>query len=132
MKRQHGFTIVLAMFILVILALLGSYMVRLAGVQHGTSTLTWQSAKAYQAAKAGMGWAVKTIKSGGNCASLTSQNISFPGIPGFTVSFTCTMLNYQEGTGTPKIFKINSRSEFGAFLGQDYVSRAIEASLVVQ
>ncbi len=133
MKQQHGFTIVMAMFILVVLALLGGYMVRLSGVGHATSTYTLQGARAYQAAKAGLGWAIAKIKADGTaaCAEINNQSaFTLPGISGFTVKLTCSYTTYAEGSQNPKIYKLSSRSEFGAYAGNDYVSRALEVSIV--
>ena len=49
MRKQKGFSIVMAIFILVVLGLLGSYMVRLSGVQQATSSYALQGAKAFAA-----------------------------------------------------------------------------------
>ena len=48
-NNQNGFTIVQAIFILVVLALLGTYMVKLSAVQHSTTTQALLQARAYQA-----------------------------------------------------------------------------------
>ena len=76
MKTQSGFSIVTAMFILVVLALLGSYMVRLSGVQIDTAIYALQGAQAYQAARAGIEWSIASIKNGGNCTQVNAQNVN--------------------------------------------------------
>ncbi|MBN2644955.1 MAG: pilus assembly protein MshP [Desulfuromonadaceae bacterium] len=62
--NQSGFTLVQAIFILVVLALLGVYMVTMFTVQQSTSTLALQQARAYQAARAGVEWVVNRISVG--------------------------------------------------------------------
>ena len=57
-NNQNGFTIVQAIFILVVLALLGTYMVRLSTVQQSTTTQALLQARAYQAARAGLEWGI--------------------------------------------------------------------------
>ena len=130
-SKQKGFGIVMAMFILVVLALLGVYMVRFAGVQHATSTYALQGARAFQAAKAGLGWAIARINTGGTCANVTSVSpLTFPNLTGFSVALTCSSASYQEGSNSPVIYQLNAHSEYGAYGSADYVSRELEASIV--
>jgi len=128
---QQGFSIVVAVFILVVLGLLGSYMVRMFGVQQTTSTYALQGARAYQAARAGLSWGAARISAGGSCSDVIAQNaLSFPGITGFTVAFTCTSTAYKEGSDTPRIYLINAQSEYGTYGTADYVSREMEMTIV--
>lgn len=130
-QKQQGFTIVMAIFILVVLGLLGGYMVRLSGVQHATSIHALQGARAYQAAGAGLGWAIAKISISGGCVDVNAQTaLTLPGLPGFTVNLTCTLASYKEGSDIPGIYRINAHSEFGAYGGVDYVSRELEVSIV--
>jgi len=129
--KQKGFGIVMAMFILVVLALLGVYMVRFAGVQHATSTYALQGARAFQAAKAGLGWAIARINAGGTCANVTAVSpLTFPNLAGFSVALTCSSVPYQEGSSAPVIYQLNAHSEYGAYGTADYDSRELEASIV--
>ena len=121
----------MAIFILVVLGLLGGYMVRLSGVEHATSSYALQGARAYQAARAGLGWAIANISAGGSCADVNAQTaLSFPDLSGFSVKLTCRSATYQEGSDTPVIYQINAHSEFGAYGGSDYVSRELEVSIM--
>ena len=131
MKQQAGFSIVMAIFILVVLSLLGGYMVKLSGVQHATSTYVIQGARAYQAAKAGVGWAISRISAGGVCSDITSTPpINFTDINGFSVTLTCSNQTFSEGADTPVVYKITALSEFGAYNSANYISRKIEVSIV--
>lgn len=133
MSKQKGFGIVMAMFILVVLGLLGAYMARFAGVQTATTTYALQGARAYQAAKSGLGWAVARISppANGTCANVTAQaTLTFPNLPGFIVSLGCTSATYQEGATTSTVFRLNALSEFGVYGSADYVSRQMEATIV--
>lgn len=129
MKKQAGFSIVMAIFILVVLSLLGGYMVKLSGVQHATSTFAIQGARAYQAARAGIGWAISRISTdGGDCSDIVSP-ISFADISGFAVSLTCNTQPISEDTDYI-VYKITALSEFGAYNSANYISRKIEVSIV--
>ena len=131
MKQQSGFSIVMAIFILVVLSLLGGYMVKLSGVQHATSTYVFQGARAYQAAKAGIGWAISRILTGGVCGDITSASpLSFTDINGFSVSLSCSSQSYSEAAANYDVYKITSLSEFGPYNSANYISRKIEVSIV--
>jgi len=131
MKKQSGFSIVMAIFILVVLSLLGGYMVKLSGVQHATSVFSIQGARAYQSARAGVGWAIARVLAGGACSDVTSASpLTFTDINGFSVSLTCSSQTFSEGTDNPVIYKITALSEFGVYSSANYVSRRIEVSIV--
>lgn len=131
MKRQQGFSIVMAIFVLVVLGLLGGYMVRLSGVQIGTSIYALQGARAYQAARAGLEWANARINNGGGCTEVNAQTaLTFAGIAGFTVKLSCSSQTYSEADQNPVVYRINALSQFGAYTGGDYVAREVEVSIV--
>lgn len=133
MRKQAGFSIVMSIFILVVLSLLGSYMVKLSGVQHATSTFALQGARAYQAARAGVGWAIARISmSGASCSDITAASpLSFTDINGFSVSLACSAsVTYSEGGDNYVVYKMTAFSEFGAYNSANYISRKIEVSIV--
>ena len=53
---QRGFSIVTAIFLIVVLALLGVYIVSVTGIQQTSAQLDVQGVRAYQAARAGIEW----------------------------------------------------------------------------
>jgi MSHA biogenesis protein MshP len=131
MKKQVGFSLVMAIFILVVLSLLGGYMVKLSGVQHATSSFSIQGARAYQSARAGIGWAIARISSGGNCSNITSAPpLSFTDINGFSVTLTCSSQSFSESIDYPVVYKITALSEFGSYNSAHYISKNIEVSIV--
>ncbi|QPK65003.1 pilus assembly protein MshP [Methylomonas sp. LL1] len=131
MKKQQGFSIVMAIFILVVLGLLGGYMVRMSGVQLATFNQALLGARAYQAARAGIEWAMARINNGGNCADVNAQTaMSFSGLEGFSVSLNCTSQSFSEADQNPTVFRINALSQFGAYASSDYVARRIEIAIV--
>jgi MSHA biogenesis protein MshP len=56
-KSQCGFLLVTAIFLLVVLASLGAFILTISGTQQTSSALDVQGARAYQAARAGIDWA---------------------------------------------------------------------------
>jgi len=131
MKRQQGFSIVMAIFILVVLGLLGGYMVRMSAVQINTVNYALQGARAYQAARAGIEWSIGRINNGGNCADVSAQTaMTFAGHDGFSVRLSCSSQSVSEADQNPTVYRINALSQYGAYTSSDYVAREIEVSII--
>lgn len=58
-RRQRGFAIVAAIFILVVLAALAGFVVSVSSTQHLTFAQDIQGARAYQAARVGVEWGIQ-------------------------------------------------------------------------
>jgi len=54
--RQRGFSVIAAIFLLVVLAALGAFMLTFSTVQQTTGTQDLQGARGYQAARSGVEW----------------------------------------------------------------------------
>lgn len=127
MKEQRGMTLIGAIFMLVIVSMLGQYLVNISSMQRQSSLLALQAARAYQTANAGIEWgAAQAIN--GNCVANTLINIPNSN---FTTNVNCTNVgSYVEDIGPAvNIFVIQSQSEYGVPGNPDYVSRRIEATV---
>jgi MSHA biogenesis protein MshP len=100
-RRSAGVGLVTAIFLLVVLAGLGTAMVTVFTSQQATSALDEQGARAYQAARAGVEWALYMQTQAGGCpglnATTAASTTSFPlpantSLAGFFVTVTCTRL----------------------------------------
>lgn len=107
MKSLRGFAILSAIFILVVLAALGAFILSVSSQQQIGSALDVQGARAYQAARAGIEWGVYQVQSTANynfsygnpatavgaanpnLRSCATANSSFDAL-GFRVTVTCT------------------------------------------
>src|SRR3989442_6606212 len=56
LERQTGFSIIAAIFLLVVLAVLGAFIVSVTGMQQSSGQLDVLGVRAYQSARAGMEW----------------------------------------------------------------------------
>jgi len=141
-KQQQGFTLMTIIFIIVILALVGSYIVSLFGLTRATNTLALQGIRAYYAAQSGIEWGLFKISTpaggpyvcpAGSAATCPTGytgtqnilNLAQSGLTGFTVTLTCCQNSVTEGTSTYKVFQLTSKSEYGALGSADYVSRQL-------
>lgn len=124
--RQRGFSLISTLFMLVVLAVLGSYMVRLNVSQQTTTTLSLQSVRAWYAASSGLEWAVYQINTNNSC----------PGVPssfnadGFTITLSgCSANPVTEGTSSYVLYDIQINASRGTFGSTDYVARRLRATV---
>lgn len=85
--------IISAIIILVVLALLGAYAVQVSTLQHMGSVQDLESVRAYQAARAGVEWALFRVQpaNGGHCGYANSDlPLGGSAFAGLTVSVTCS------------------------------------------
>lgn len=86
--RQRGFSVVAAIFLLLLFAGLAALMMTMGTVQHGTAAQDVRGARAYQAARAGVEWGIYQLTRNGACAA--SANPVFGGaLAEFTVTVNC-------------------------------------------
>ncbi len=127
-SRQRGFSLVSAVFLLVVLAALGAYAVRLNTLQQQSVTSGLRAAQAFEAARTGASWAAYRALNVGLCAS-TTLNLIEGATAGFRVSVQCTQSTHIEGTATIRVFVFDVRAEAGAYGGPDYVSRRLQTKV---
>jgi MSHA biogenesis protein MshP len=125
---QRGFSLVSAVFLLVVLAGLGAYAVRLSTLQQQTVTAGLRAAQAFQAARTGVAWGAYRALNAGVCASGT-LNLTEGAASGFRVAVQCTQSVHTEGTSTVRVFVFDVRAEAGAYSGPDYVSRRLQTKI---
>lgn len=108
-RQSRGFTLVAAIFLLVVLAGLGSAILVVSTMQQIGSALDVQGARVYQAARAGIEWGVYKQTRSGVCNS-SGDSFQFPSAPtlvGITVTVTCTA--YPDSTyGGPTVYRIQA------------------------
>jgi MSHA biogenesis protein MshP len=94
---DQGFTLVSAVFLLVVLAGLGAAIANISVMQNTGSSLDIQGSRAYQAARAGIEWGLhrELVAAPGACAA---GAVSFvppaPTLNAFTVTVTCIPVVY--------------------------------------
>jgi len=125
---QRGFSLVAAIFLIVVLAGLGVFAVRISTLQTQGVTEALRAAQAYNAARSGVEWGAYQALNGGGCAS-TTLNLTEGGTAGFRVSVTCAQSVHMEGTSTVNVYVLDVRAEAGLYGGPDYVSRRVQAKI---
>ncbi len=93
LQRQHGFGLVAAMFLIIVIAGVIAAMWRMSATQTATNNLTLQQARAYQAARAGLEWGILRFLNDETC---TEPPFSAPGLDGFVVTVECPVVERVE------------------------------------
>ncbi len=138
--RQQGFSLVTAIFMLVVLATLMTYILNLNVLQQSTVVLNVQGARAMQAARAGLEYGVYQALNGASCSpgSDTSETLTFsaaePALQGFTVTLDCTASSHTEGVVSLTFYTLTALAEsgqlaLGANANPDYVSRRLRVTV---
>jgi MSHA biogenesis protein MshP len=131
MKRNcRGFSLIAAVFLLVVVALLGTYMVTIGTTQQMTATLSLLSSRAVFAAESGMQWSEAYVLKNNSCFG-TPDNFSLSGgaAGGYTVTATCSSVSATEGTDTYNVFKLTATAMHGTLGSPDYVQRKLRATV---
>jgi MSHA biogenesis protein MshP len=123
-SRQQGFAAVAAVFLVVILAGLGAFMVTFSNTQQLTSAQDVQGSRAYWAARAGLGWGAATITAAPAVCTPSPTDLV---VEGFAVRVWCDRDVYVEAGANVVIYRLVSRSSLGA--GASAVERSVSASL---
>lgn len=107
---QRGFTIVSAIFLLVVLASLGAFIVNISTTQSITSAQDLQGSRAYHAARAGLEWGLYQVLDPLNATVVLPASPSWPNMPdcpadtnmvveGFSVFVRC--IRFPSGAAGP-------------------------------
>lgn len=103
---QRGVTIVTAIFLLVVLAMLGAFMLSVTSLQQSSTVLDVQGVRAYQAARAGVEWGAFQVLDPNNaigtsalptCPASPTQLTLAGSLSPFTVTVTCSATSTTEG-----------------------------------
>jgi len=135
-NQQTGFTLISAIFLLVVVALLSSYIVTLRAVQQTTLVYGVQGARAMQAARAGIEWGIyKALppEESDQTSECNSSNDEFKGsgaIKDFRIHVICKNLgtHFEDGV-TIIIYRLTSKAETGTYGTLDYISREFQSTI---
>lgn len=128
--RAKGFMLPMAIFLLVVLAALVGYAMRLAMLANLGTIQDVQGAQAYLAAKAGVEWAAFQVLTPANMQGCPAAPAPFT-VNGFNVVLNCNQNVVQDKGGTQNIgiYTIVSTASLGVVGATDYIERRITVTL---
>lgn len=127
-RRQCGMSLMVAIFLIVVVASLGAFAVSAGTARSNATNLQLQAERALAAARAGAEWgAYRTLVQNWNCAAPATVNLAQAALRGFRVTVSCTRTSHTEGAVTYAVFDVVSFAQWGNFGVDDYASRRITA-----
>jgi MSHA biogenesis protein MshP len=135
-KLQHGFSLISAIFLLVVIAALGAFAVTLSTTQHQSQAMEVMGARAYQAALAGVEWAAFNVANSPVNAlapavcTVNPMVVLGGNLAPFTVVVNCLATSAVEGTSTIWIYDVSAVANTGGNPGDvGYVEQVATAKL---
>jgi len=138
-KSQHGFSIVSAIFLLVVLAFLGVAMTTLSTTQNQGAAMDVMGSRAYQAARAGIEWAAYNVSISpassatpwAGCVAAKTVAVAADLAPFSPVTVSCVANSYIEGASTIWIYDVSAVAQTTGLVAgnQDFVQRVITVKL---
>jgi MSHA biogenesis protein MshP len=135
---QRGFSLISAIFLLVVIAALGTFAVTLSTTQQQSAALDVMGARAYQAARAGIEWGAyqAIINAGaitcGTFAAPAPNSVTLPAgttLQNFTVTVACGIAATTEGGVPVTMYQLTSTAKQGAVTTPDYVERQMSVTI---
>lgn len=128
-SHQCGFSLISAIFLLVVIAALGAFAVTLSTTQQQGAALDVLGARAYHAARAGIDWGAYQILRNNSCVASQSLAPLPSTLAGFSVNVGCTSTAHSEAGATVTVYQLTSTATQGAAATPDYVERQITATI---
>jgi MSHA biogenesis protein MshP len=123
-RRCRGMSLVPALFLLIVVAALATFAVRIGSAQQQTASLALLGDRALAAAAAGAEWAAYRALNSGLCMN-AALSLHEAALQGFQVGVTCSSTSHTEGAITYRTFDIDAFAQWDTFGSADYVSRSV-------
>ncbi|MBT9507544.1 hypothetical protein [Rhodoferax sp.] len=121
---QQGFAAIAAIFLVVVLAALGGFMLTFSNTQQLTSAQDILGSRSYWAARAGLEWGIAGVT-----ATCPVASTSFA-VDAFAVTVTCTLQTYTDAGQPVNIFQLTSVARSSGAAGSvGFVERSLSATL---
>ncbi|NND60011.1 MAG: pilus assembly protein MshP [Gammaproteobacteria bacterium] len=131
MSAQRGSALIIALFLIVVLAVLGSVAVRLTTVQGQTANLGLSGVRALNAARSGIEWGARRTLAANSCFS-GATTMTEAALNGFTVTVDCTTSSHTEAGKTVQVYVLTAFASSGTYGQPGYVSRRIQAVIATE
>lgn len=131
MSRREGFSLISAIFLVVVVSAACSAMLGIVGAERRSSTLGVLGSRALQAARSGVEWATaKAVTNPAVCPTGTF-NLNQGSLGGFQVTVTCTRTQHDENGSAWSTFRLRADAQRGSFGSFDYAFRRVESTVTV-
>lgn len=131
--RCTGFSVISAIFLLVVLSALAAFIVNISSGQHVAAAADIRGASAYQAARAGVEWGAYQVlePNGAVTAGLLAcpATTTFTPFAGFSTTVSCVSSNHSENGNSIGVYKFRSTATAGTSGTINYVERVLDVTV---
>ena len=134
-RNKRGFAAIAAIFLVVVLAALGAFMVTFSNTQQLTSAQDLQGSRAYWAARAGLEWAIGAVTASAPVPPAVSPAAVCPAsappatIDGFNLAISCDRQTYVDSGISVSLFRISSVASTGSAGNIGRIERSVSATM---
>ncbi|MEO7621626.1 MAG: hypothetical protein ABIS30_01060 [Gallionella sp.] len=126
---QYGFSLISAIFLLVVIAALGTFAVTLSTTQQQSAAMDVLGARAYQAAKAGIEWGAYQALHNNSCTASQVLAAMPNTLANFSVEVDCIATAVSEASAAITIYQLTSTAIQGAVTAPNYVERQMSVTI---
>lgn len=130
---KKGFSLISAIFLIVIIGLVSGYLISITSLIQASTNLFVVQSKTYFASLSGLEWGARSIILNPTAcpASPTVINFNDTGLRGTSVSVTCSLNTYNDGSTTLRVFTITGNASYGTVTNPEYAFRSLSTSIVI-
>jgi MSHA biogenesis protein MshP len=126
---QRGFSLVSAIFLLVVIAALGTFAVTLSTTQQQSAALDVLGSRAYQASRAGIEWGAYQVLQNGVCPATTTLAAMPNTLANFNVQVDCSSTAASEASAMVTMYQLTSTAKQGTPATPNYVERQMSVTI---
>ena len=128
--KQAGFTLIAAVFLVVVVALIAGYAVSIGSAQQADTSLSLLARRADFAAQSGLEWAIARVINTDACpANGTSFSPAGTGISSFVVLVNCASTAITEGASSYSVYTVTVTATQGTESREDFARRTVTAQI---
>jgi MSHA biogenesis protein MshP len=123
-RTQRGMSLVVAIFLVVVIASLAAFAVRMGTAARNTTNLQLLADRALAAAKAGTEWGAYRALAQGLCTASSPVPMNAGAIRGFRVTVECLSMT-MHAPGNYRVVDIRATAQWGNYGSPDYAYRQV-------
>lgn len=128
-NNQQGFSLISAIFLLVVISALAAFSVSLFTIQQRSAALDVLGERAYQAARAGIEWGAYQTLQNNSCPASTTLAALPNTLADFNVTVACTLTTAVEAGVTVTMYQVISTATQGTQGTPNYLERQMQVMI---
>jgi MSHA biogenesis protein MshP len=128
-RRQGGFSLVAAIFLIVVLAALGAFAVQIAMTQYQAASVEMLEARTQAAAAAGIEYGANMALQRATCAGTKTLNLTQAALKGFVVTVTCNATTHQVAGQNYQVYALTAAATNSSYGEPEYVARNVTGNV---